>query len=88
MDSNITTPGRRVTNRRGIPYPQVKVPGYGEVSLRMEFTTNFKKRFKEWWERQGRPWPRCEKAHFLFIFPNPFPLSIPTLSVRKIFIYF
>ncbi|AUO15597.1 hypothetical protein BGI42_15780 [Clostridium taeniosporum] len=60
----------RVTNRKGVAYPQVIVDGYGEIPfpdgpyvpnnsarLRPKFTARYKELFKEWWISQGRPWP-------------------------------
>lgn len=60
----------RPVNSKGVPYPKVKVEGYGEVpfpdgpytpnnskNLRSDFTDAYKKDFKTWWIDQGRPWP-------------------------------
>ncbi len=56
-------------NRKGKPYPQVYINGYGYIPFpkgpyeinnsiqRNEFTPSFKQRFKEWWISKGKPWP-------------------------------
>lgn len=59
----------RPVNSKGIPYPKVEIPGYGEVpfpegpyspnnvSLRSSFTDSYKAQFKNWWTDQGYQWP-------------------------------
>ena len=62
-----------IVNSRGIPYPEVDVPGYGKVpfpdppytpnnssSRAQEFTNALKKAFQNWWKNQGLPWPEGE----------------------------
>ena len=59
-----------ILNSKGVPYPDVTVEGYGKVpfpdgpytpnnslSLRPDFTPQYKADFKNWWMEQGRPWP-------------------------------
>ena len=59
-----------IANSKGVPYPEVEVPGYGKVpfpegpytpnnsaSLRPNFSNHFKSDFKNWWIEQGRTLP-------------------------------
>jgi len=62
-----------IVNNRGMPYPEVDVPGYGKVpfpdqpytpnnspSRAQEFTKAFKDTYKKWWINQGYTWPNGE----------------------------
>jgi RHS repeat-associated protein len=67
-------------NGNGVTYPSVSVEGYGEVpfpegpytpnnsaALRPSFTPSYKLQFKEWWIKQGRPWPSTPVGSFINI---------------------
>jgi len=61
----------RPVNSRGVPYPDVDVPGYGKVpfpkgpytpnntQMRTSFHSSYRQQFKSWWIGQGRPWPNA-----------------------------
>jgi hypothetical protein len=59
-----------VVNSKGVPYPDVEVPGYGKIpfpegpytpnnaaTLRTPFNQSVRAEFKNWWLEQGRPLP-------------------------------
>jgi hypothetical protein len=59
-----------ILNSKGVLYPKVSVEGYGEIPfpkgpytpnnsslLRPSFTDSYKLKFKDWWIKQGKPWP-------------------------------
>ncbi len=69
----LSGPNKPIINSRGVPYPEVDVPGYGKVpfpdspyspnnspSRAQEFTNALKKAFQSWWKNQGYIWPEGE----------------------------